>query len=70
MEDGEGLQRLIPPLNSSSFISENRELLPCIIKYGIDRPIEVVWNLMDEIVEKYGKRLPDVTLYEEFEKAV
>jgi mono/diheme cytochrome c family protein len=41
MEDGEGLQRLIPPLNNSSFIPENRELLPCIIKYGIDRPIVV-----------------------------
>ncbi len=38
---GEGIASLIPPLTDSTFLKNNQEKLPCIIKYGIASPISI-----------------------------
>lgn len=35
MENGQGLSQLIPSLENSSYLKENQDVLPCIIRYGI-----------------------------------
>jgi mono/diheme cytochrome c family protein len=39
--DGEGLERLIPPLAGSDFLQENKDRLACIIRYGLRGEITV-----------------------------
>jgi len=34
MEDGQGLKRLIPPLHDADFLLQNRNRIPCFIRYG------------------------------------
>ena len=34
MEDGAGLQGIIPPLAGSDFLAANQELMPCLIRKG------------------------------------
>ncbi len=41
MEDGNGLERLYPPLNQADFLAENQEHIPCIIRHGIEGKIIV-----------------------------
>ena len=41
MKDGSGLEGLIPPLTDEQFLNANRDLLPCILKYGIKDPLVV-----------------------------
>lgn len=41
MEKGEGLRGLIPPLANSDYVQNNRELLPCIIRNGMEGEIVV-----------------------------
>ena len=48
---GEGLGKLYPPLTDQKFLTENRSLLSCIIKNGIDG--ELVIN-----GEKYNQKMP------------
>ena len=38
---GEGFRNLIPPLNDSVFLQENKEEFACIIAYGLDKSITV-----------------------------
>ena len=40
-DNGEGLSALIPPLTDSVYLQANRHQLPCIIKYGLNKPIKV-----------------------------
>ena len=40
-DNGEGLSALIPPLTDSAYLEANRHQLPCIIKYGLNKPIKV-----------------------------
>lgn len=40
-DNGEGLSALIPPLTDSVYLQANRQQLPCIIKYGLNKPIKV-----------------------------
>ena len=40
-DNGEGLSALIPPLTDSVYLQTNRHQLPCIIKYGLNKPIQV-----------------------------
>lgn len=40
-EDGQGVQLLVPPLAGVDYLSEHREDLPCIIRYGMQGPIQV-----------------------------
>jgi mono/diheme cytochrome c family protein len=40
-DNGEGLSALIPPLTDSVYLQANRHQLPCIIKYGLNKPIQV-----------------------------
>jgi len=39
--NGEGLGSLYPPLRDSVFLNQNRSLLACIIKNGMNGPIQV-----------------------------
>ena len=41
MENGEGLNALIPPLTDTVFLLKNREKLPCILRYGLKDSIGV-----------------------------
>ncbi len=41
MDDGSGLEGLIPPLNGSNLIISQPELLPCIVRMGMEGPILV-----------------------------
>jgi len=41
MEDGSGLESLIPPLAGADYLREEQKLLPCIIRYGQRGPIVV-----------------------------
>ncbi len=41
MEDGSGVAGLIPPLAQADYVELNQELLPCIIRYGLEDEIEV-----------------------------
>jgi hypothetical protein len=34
MDDGSGLEGLIPPLTDQEFLEANRSVLPCILKHG------------------------------------
>lgn len=38
---GEGLAKLYPPLTDGDYLSENRDKLPAIVKYGMEGPIEI-----------------------------
>jgi mono/diheme cytochrome c family protein len=40
-DNGEGLSALIPPLTDSVYLQATRHQLPCIIKYGYNKPIKV-----------------------------
>lgn len=41
MNNGEGLGKLYPPLAQADYFLDHQEELPCIIRYGIEGPIEV-----------------------------
>lgn len=34
MDDGKGLAKLIPPLVNSSYLKDNQEIIPCILRHG------------------------------------
>jgi mono/diheme cytochrome c family protein len=40
-ENGEGLQGLIPPLAGSDYLKNNKQVLACIVKNGLNGEIEV-----------------------------
>lgn len=41
MDDGSGLEGLIPPLNGSTLIRQHPDLLPCIVRNGMEGPARV-----------------------------
>ncbi len=41
MEDGTGLERLIPPLAGSDWLRDHQDTLPCIIRNGMHGPVVV-----------------------------
>jgi mono/diheme cytochrome c family protein len=41
MDDGKGLAALIPPLNDSTFLKNNRKNIPCIVVYGLSDSIKI-----------------------------
>jgi mono/diheme cytochrome c family protein len=41
IEDGTGLVALIPPLALADFLSSNRDIVPCIIRYGSNGGLKV-----------------------------
>ena len=41
MEEGQGLQKLIPPLQSSSYLVDFSTTIPCLIRNGIQGPMVV-----------------------------
>lgn len=41
MDDGSGLEGLIPPLNASTLIRQQPDLLPCIVRNGMEGPARV-----------------------------
>ncbi len=48
MDDGKGLNKLIPPLAGSDFLGKNRDKLPCIIRAGLRDTISVNGQLYAE----------------------
>ncbi|MEM6628661.1 MAG: cytochrome c [Bacteroidota bacterium] len=47
MEEGQGLGKLIPPLEGSSYLAEFPSLIPCLIRNGIEGPMQVNGILYD-----------------------
>lgn len=41
MDDGTGLQGLIPPLAHADYVAQNQDKLACIIRYGMEGPVVV-----------------------------
>ncbi len=41
MDTGEGLGALIPPINGVDYLVKNHDLLPCLIRYGLQDTIVV-----------------------------
>ena len=41
MDSGEGLGALIPPVAGVEYLSKNHDLLPCLIRYGLQDSIVV-----------------------------
>ncbi|MFN4080574.1 MAG: c-type cytochrome [Saprospiraceae bacterium] len=41
MDGGEGLGKLIPPLAGADYLATHRDLLPCIVRYGLSDTIVV-----------------------------
>ena len=50
-ENGEGLQGLIPPLAGSDYLKNNKQIVACIIKNGLNGEIEVN-------AKKYNQAMP------------
>jgi len=46
--DGSGLLALIPALNDSTFLKNNKASLACAIRYGLKRPIKINGKAYDE----------------------
>lgn len=55
LDNGEGLGGLIPPLAGSDFLANNRERLPCIMRYGLEGEITVNGRKFSEKMEGYIK---------------
>ena len=60
MEDGSGLEGLIPPLAGADYLREQRALIPCIIRYG--QQGEIVVN-----DRTYQQEMPAVPQLSDFE---
>ncbi|MDV3308135.1 MAG: cytochrome c [Cyclobacteriaceae bacterium] len=40
-QDGSGLRRVYPPLDTSDYMTNNRDKVICLIRYGVDEPLVV-----------------------------
>ena len=59
--DGLGLGTLIPPLTDTTFIKKNREVIACIIKYGLSDSIKVNGKNYKEVMPA-NPELPDLDI--------
>lgn len=60
MDDGSGLEGLIPPLAGSDFLKTHSKKVPCIIRYGLRKEIEVKGKIYQQ--EMAG--IPELNEYE------
>ncbi|MBK6621375.1 MAG: cytochrome c [Saprospirales bacterium] len=60
MDDGSGLEGLIPPLAGSDFLAAYPAEVPCIIRYGVKKEIEVKGKTYEQ--EMAG--IPELNEYE------
>lgn len=60
MDDGIGLNALIPPLAGSDYLVPNRERLPCILRFGLSDTIFVNGKL-------YGEQMPAIPTLSEIQ---
>ncbi|MGZ3756664.1 MAG: c-type cytochrome [Mucilaginibacter sp.] len=44
---GEGLMALIPPFTDSSYLKNNKAALACMVKYGINKPLNLTGKTFD-----------------------
>lgn len=49
-QKGEGLGKLYPPLTDANYLDENRSLLSCIVRYGMQGEIEVNGEKYNDIM--------------------
>lgn len=55
MEDGTGLQGVIPPLAGADYVRDNQSDLPCIIRVGIEGEIVVNGKKYDSVMKGENK---------------
>ena len=48
MEDGMGLEGLIPPLAGADYLETHAEMVPCIIRYGMEGEVTVNGRVFDQ----------------------
>jgi mono/diheme cytochrome c family protein len=60
MDDGSGLEGMIPPLAGSDFLEKYPERIPCIIRYGLADTIVVNGKTYSQEMEG----IPDLNEYE------
>jgi mono/diheme cytochrome c family protein len=68
MDNGSGLNGLIPTLAAADYLSANRSKLPCILLYGLQDTIDIT-NILNYIGHHWGNELPEFQL-EEVKKAL
>lgn len=59
--DGNGFEKLIPPLANSDWLAANQDLLVCVLRDGIAGEIEVNGIKYDQAMD--GIKLNDIQLY-------
>ena len=62
MDDGSGLQGLIPPLAKADYLNENKNQLACIIRNGLNAPIMVNGKVYNQQVMPGNVKLKDVEI--------
>ena len=55
MEDGTGLQGIIPPLAGADYVRDNQQLLPCLIRHGVQEPLTVNGKVYTTLMEGVPK---------------
>lgn len=59
---GEGLGKLYPPLTDSNYLSQHRDKLACIVKFGLKEPVEIHG-------QQYEEQMPGVPQLSDIEIA-
>ncbi len=62
IDDGSGLQGLIPPLANADYLLENKNQLACIIRNGLKNPIMVNDKIYNDQVMPANLRLTDAEI--------
>ena len=60
MEDGNGLAKLIPPLQNSDYLKNNQDKIACILRYG--QKGKVIVNGIEYDQEMPGKKYTEVQI--------
>lgn len=62
MEDGTGLQGLIPPLAGADYLIAHKNELACIIRNGLEKPITVNGKLYNQQVMPANTKLTEAEI--------
>jgi mono/diheme cytochrome c family protein len=58
-DQGQGLQRLIPPLAGADYLAKNRESLACLVRHGVKGPMVVNGITFNQVMPGHKEDLTD-----------